>query len=160
MEKIVGKPKELIKSIWKLNKYKVYTIEIKNYRKKRSLDSNSYAWVLMDKIAEVLGITKEDVYKEFIKEVGQFTILAVKDFDADSIAIDLKKIVICWVTRNVGKSCIPGYLSLMLYYGTSTYTQKDMTRFVNYVVEQAKELDIETLPPYEIERLNSLWKQY
>ena len=46
------------------------TIDIKKWRKKRSLDANSYCWVLCDKIAKELSkeniVTKEEVYKEMV----------------------------------------------------------------------------------------------
>lgn len=46
-------------------------IELKKWYKKRSLDANSYCWVLCDSIAKELSkdgtsITKEDVYKDSI----------------------------------------------------------------------------------------------
>ena len=49
-------------------------IEMKKYRQKRSLDANSYCWVLCDKIAKSMqgGISKEDVYKDAISYVGTF----------------------------------------------------------------------------------------
>ena len=44
-------------------------IEIKIKRKKRSVDANSYCWVLCDKIAQAVGITKEEVYRKHIHDV-------------------------------------------------------------------------------------------
>ncbi|MFQ8836334.1 MAG: hypothetical protein ACLR8L_00240 [Oscillospiraceae bacterium] len=41
---------------------KKYVAEIKEFRKKRSLDSNNYFWQLCDQIAGKLGRTKEDLY--------------------------------------------------------------------------------------------------
>ena len=41
---------------------KKYVAEIKEFRKKRSLDSNNYFWHLCDQIADKLGRTKEDIY--------------------------------------------------------------------------------------------------
>ena len=45
------------------------SLEIKKYRRKRSLDANAYAWVLMSKLAEVLHTSKEEVYEENVKAV-------------------------------------------------------------------------------------------
>ena len=52
-------------------------IEIKKHREKRSLDANSYCWVLCDEIAKELSkdgaiFSKEDVYKEHIRIFGTF----------------------------------------------------------------------------------------
>lgn len=46
------------------------SVEIKPYRKKRSLDSNAYFWVLVDKLAAKLGRGKTEIYKEYIREIG------------------------------------------------------------------------------------------
>lgn len=47
-----------------LNDYrdKDLAIEIKLFRNKRSLNSNAYAWVLMQKLAQAMSVTKDDIY--------------------------------------------------------------------------------------------------
>ena len=58
-----------------LNNIKVdgdYSIEIKRHSEKRSLNANSYCWVLCQRIAEKLSsdgqyVSKEDVYRGAIK---------------------------------------------------------------------------------------------
>ena len=53
-----------------MNGLEKLSIEIKPYRARRSLDANAYAWVLMDRLAEKLNESKENVYREFIKNIG------------------------------------------------------------------------------------------
>ena len=50
---------------------KLLTVDISQQRKKRSLDANSYAWVLITKIADVLRTSKEELYIEMLKRYGQ-----------------------------------------------------------------------------------------
>ena len=57
---------------------KVYACSIKLFRKSRSLDSNSYAWVLMGKIADILRASKEDVYFNALKHYGQSTVVSIR----------------------------------------------------------------------------------
>ena len=38
--------------------------ELKEYKQKRSLDSNAYAWVLLGKLQDKLHIPKEDIYRD------------------------------------------------------------------------------------------------
>lgn len=57
--------------------------EIKEYRQKRSLDSNAYCWVLCDKIAKELSkdgtiITKEKIYQDAILQIGTFEPMIVE----------------------------------------------------------------------------------
>lgn len=49
---------------------KVYDVEIKEHREKRSLDSNAYAWLLIDRLAEKLRIPKTEIYRRYIREIG------------------------------------------------------------------------------------------
>lgn len=46
------------------------SIEVKPYREKRSLDANAYFFVLADRLAEKMKITKEEVYRNAIREIG------------------------------------------------------------------------------------------
>ena len=66
-----------------ISKGKMLTVEIKQYKVKRSLDSNAYCFVLCQKIAEKINSTKELVYQKFIKDVGQFEIVPIKNEATD-----------------------------------------------------------------------------
>lgn len=55
-------------AITALEEGKVYTVEIMEKRGKRSREANSYAWVLLDKLAAKMHIPKEDIYREIIKK--------------------------------------------------------------------------------------------
>ena len=55
---------------WKKNGKELLTIEFDIARKKRSLDANAYAWVLIDKISKAVSIGKTEVYKAAIKDIG------------------------------------------------------------------------------------------
>lgn len=46
-----------------------YEVEIKESRKKRSLDANAYFWVLCDKLAEETRIPKEEIYRQAIRNI-------------------------------------------------------------------------------------------
>ena len=51
---MIGTPEELSRYLWQLDKNKKY--EIKEYKEKRSLNSNSYAWKLITELGNVLRI--------------------------------------------------------------------------------------------------------
>ena len=50
------------------HKDRLYDLEVKEHRKKRSLDANAYAWVLINKIADALRITPKEIYRQVWKE--------------------------------------------------------------------------------------------
>ena len=56
----------LVDSLGDIDPEKEYDVTIKPHRRKRSLDSNSYLWVLMGKLAKALRSTSEEVYRTYI----------------------------------------------------------------------------------------------
>jgi hypothetical protein len=137
---------------------KLLEIESHQQKKKRSLDANALLWVLCQKIAEVIHSTKESVYRKFIKEVGQFEIVPIK-------AEAVERWIEVWNSKGLGwfaevmeDSKLPGYKKVISYYGSSVYDQREMSVLLDEVVSQCKEMDIETLPPAEIQALKDSWK--
>jgi hypothetical protein len=74
---MIGSSEEIIR--WLFNQDREKRFEIKEHKKKRSLDANAYCWVLLQKIADKLNSTKEEIYRRIIKEKGTFEILPIKD---------------------------------------------------------------------------------
>jgi len=133
-------------------------VEIKKWRKKRSLDANAYAWVLIDKIAQATGIPKTEVYRQAIREIGGVSdIVAVPDNAVEKFREGWSKQGIGWQTEILDSK--PGYKRIVVYYGSSTYDTKQMSALIDSLVQDAQALGIETLPPAEIARLNSQWEE-
>ena len=61
------------------------TVELKKFRPKRSLDANAYFFVLADKVAEKLNTTKEDIYRNCIKEIGGVSEIVCVKKEAESL---------------------------------------------------------------------------
>ena len=75
-------------------------IEVKRWRKRRSLDANAYAWVLMDRIAQATGVPKTEVYRQAIREIGGVSdIVAVPDNAVDKFREGWSKQGIGWQTE-------------------------------------------------------------
>ena len=132
-------------------------IEITKHKVKRSLNANNYAWTLIGKIADAVGNTKEEVYREYIKHKGIYRVITIDEKASSTF----KKI---WEEKGLGWICeksetkIAGLVDLIAYYGTSSYNTKQMANFIDYVVQEAKALDIQTLTPDEIARLKNDWE--
>ena len=151
---MIGKPEELVRWLFNQDKEKVF--EIKEHKLKRSLNANAYCWVLMNKIADAIKSTKEEVYREYIKNKGIFRLITMnKDATNTFIKVWQEK-GLGWIC-DISESKSEGMVDVVAYYGTSSYNTKQMANFIDYVVDEAKNLGIETLPPDEIERLKSLW---
>jgi hypothetical protein len=134
-------------------------VTIKKYRKKRSLDANAYFFVLADKVAERTGLSKEEVYKEAIKNIGGVSdIVCIKNEFVDRLREAWHNNGIGWQTETL-PSKIDGCTNVILYYGSSTYNTEQMSRLIDNIVQDCKSLGIETMPPCEIEALKSLWER-
>ncbi|MGI5927164.1 MAG: hypothetical protein ACOX8A_08315 [Thermacetogeniaceae bacterium] len=128
----------------------VVSIEIKKYRKSRSLDANAYAWVLIDKIAAALSVEQSIVYKNAIREIGGVSqIVCVKSNAVDQLIGGWESKGIGWQTDTL-PSKLEGCTNVVLYFGSSSYDTKQMKLLIDNLVEEAKGLGIETMTPDEI----------
>lgn len=127
------------------------SVEIKKWRDHRSLSANAYAWVLITKIAQSIDppMNKETVYVEMLKRYGQGGIISVRKDKQDEVlrAFDYYSI------KGEGEVKGKPFVHVMVYVGSSKYDTKEMSTFISGIVEDAKELGIETMPPDELERL-------
>lgn len=131
---------------------------LKKFRQKRSLDSNAYAWVLIDKLAAALRLTKEEVYREAIRGIGGVSeTVCVKDAAVDRLVEGWKHNGLGWFTDTV-KSKIPGCTNVVLYYGSSVYDTKQMSALIDVIVTEAKAQGIETLTPEQLAAMTAEWR--
>lgn len=153
---LINEKQSLIKAYDKL-KPVTLDITIKHHRKKRSLDANAYAWVLMSKLAQVLNIPKTEVYRQYIKEIGCYEPMPIKDERVG----DFEKIWgskgTGWVLEVIDDSKLKGYKLCHAYYGSSAYDTKQMSRLIDLIVEDCKLQEIETLTPSEIAKIKAQW---
>lgn len=66
-------PRAAQEVIGEMEEGKRYELTLKQQRKKRSLDSNAYAWTLMDKLAERMGLPKEEIYRGYVRKTSAAT---------------------------------------------------------------------------------------
>ena len=136
---------------------KVYEADLKEHRKKRSLDANAYCFVLISKIAEKTGVGIKEIYRKAVREIGgNNTVVCVKDEAVDALCSGWELKGLGWQTDTVA-SKLDGCTNVILYYGSSTYDTKTMSRLIDYVVQDAKALGIETMTPYELAALIERW---
>lgn len=132
-------------------------IEIKKYSKRRSMDSNNLAWALIDQIAEKMNLSKTEVYRDAIKEIGGVSeIVCVQDFAVD-------KLVKGWTHKGLGwqadveRSKLPNCYNVTLYFGSSMFDTRQMSALINILVQQCNTLGLPTLTETEIERSLAVW---
>ena len=133
------------------------SIDIKPAHRKRSLDANAYAWVLIDKIAEKTGLKKTEVYRNAIREIGGVSAtVCVQDRAVESLRYGWSKNGIGWQSETM-KSKIPGCTNVVLYYGSSAYDSRQMAQFIDSLIQDAESLGIPTITDEQADRLVGKW---
>lgn len=129
----------------------------KKHRKKRSLDANAYAWILMDKLAFATGLPKEEIYRSTIKDIGGNTeTVCVLEEAAEKLCSAWSRNGLGWQT-DVVPSKLAGCVNVVLYYGSSTYDAQQMSRLIDGLIQDCKALNIETLPPDKLSAMVEAW---
>lgn len=147
----------LAKLIETLDESKEYTIEVKEKKKKRSLDANSYFWALADKLSEKLNKPKTDIYREYIKEIGGVSdTLCMLDKAVDKFCERWASMGIGYQTDRI-ESKLEGCTNVIAYYGSSTYDTAQMSRLIDMAVQDCKQFDIPTYDKEELDRLVKEW---
>ena len=130
---------------------------LKRMHKKRSLDANAYFWTMCSKLAAVLGIPKEEIYRELIREIGDNFIIGYYDEDAVQPAIKFwQGQGLGWVTDVLGK--VGDKIGVFQYYGSSHYDTTQMSRLIDLLLEECKEQGIDTLSDREKSLMLEEWK--
>ena len=124
-------------------KDKEVSIEIKAAGKGRSRDANAMCWALCSDIGKAMTppLAKEDVYRIAIKAVGVYSPVTV-------VAWDLATIRRRWESHGVGWFCEvvddagTGRKLIHLYYGSSTYSVSEMKVLLDWLIDQAQQMEI------------------
>lgn len=129
------------------------SVEIKKWRDKRSLSQNSYCWVLITAIAQCIHppMNKEEVYVTMLKRYGQGGMVTVVKDKADEILRAFDYYEITGEKSAKGKA----FLIVKVFVGSSKYDSAEMNTFISGIIEEAKDLGIETMTPCEIARLEN-----
>lgn len=146
---------------------KLLALTAKVYRRKRSLDANSYYWSLLTKLSEVAGISKNRAHNMMLRRYGKLVevdgdliYVVVPDNDeGERMALEAETFHIKPTsqvkTANDGSS----FRTYLMLRGSSTYDTAEMSTLINGLVEECKDLGIETMTPQELDRMMELYEQ-
>ena len=133
-------------------------VTARRHREKRSLNANSYFHVLTGKIAEVLGTSLTHEKNRLIREYGQYmeidglipTTTAKSKYE--DRMLDMEGVHLKVIARPDKETVRFAFMR-----GSHTYDTREMSRLIDAAVSEAKELNIETIPPEQLERMKQLW---
>lgn len=140
------------------------SVDLKKYRKKRSLNANSYFWKLCSELADKMGMldkekfTKEYFYREAIKDIGVWQDDEVAPEKVKWRREAWERLGMGWITERVDFSADGRREIIRFYYGSSQYNTEQMSKLIDNIVQDCKALGIETIPPNELEGMKKAWK--
>ncbi len=136
-----------------LNDEKLKECKIGHYKKKRSLNSNSYAWTLITQIADKLRSSKEEVYLQMLKRYGPSSVVSIVEEAAEVFEKSVK------YSERFGESILndKNFIHIKVFMGSSEFDTKQMAIFIDGIVSEATVLKIPTMTPGELERIKEQW---
>ena len=149
--------KEIVRDLADAFRDKLLSLKVSKLSKKRSLDANAYCWSLIGKLAKQLRLPKNEVYMEYIREIGDYDIVCVMDKAAAKLRQSWESKGLGWQTDEM-LSKIDGCTNVILYYGSSSYTTEQMSRFISMIKDDCIDYGIPTRPQDEIDALLNSWE--
>lgn len=142
-----GNKVEISQFLYKLDKDTIYDIKIDKHRNKRSLDANAYSWVLQNEIANLLRISKEEVHFDMLKHYGQCDYVSLLADINPGLYFDY------YEEQGTFRNSNNTFKSYLIYKPTHKYDSREMSIFIDGVVQEARNLGIETLDDENIKNL-------
>ena len=136
---------------------KEYRVQVKHMG--RSLDANAYFWVLVGRLSEKLQTPPNDIYRSYIPDIGgNYELVPVRE---DRIEAWER----VWCSGHIGRMIedmgpcrrLKGYHNIRSYISSSDYDTAQMSRLIDLVVEDCRQMGIETMTPKELDALVSRW---
>lgn len=128
-------------------------VDIDKWREKRSLDANAYSWVLQDQIAKKMGLSIDEVHDKMVLEYGVLETYSImkEAWESAKRLFDYYKVL--GESETNGKT----FIHIRAGIGTHNYDSKEMSVFLDGVVQEAKQLGIETLDEIRLRELAEQW---
>lgn len=155
----MGKAMAIVRNM----KQTLHTLTIKVFRKKRSLDANAKMWALLNEMSVLLHIPPEEIYQGYIPDVGgNYRIVPVKPEEIPDWDKEWCRGHIGRMTEDMGPcraADLKGYHNLKLYRGSSEYDTAQFSRLLDLVLQDCRQLGIETLSEREKSLLLEEWEK-
>lgn len=136
---------------------KVLSVELKQYREKRSRDANAYYWVLVGEIARITGDSRNHIHNIMLNRYGEMDTMPDGSLipfcirnDIDFLEFSHPHLKPTQKTLSKGDRLFRWCYQIK---GSSEYNTAEMSHLINGIVSECREMGIETLPPNEIERM-------
>lgn len=155
-----GTPQELI--VYLLGQDRDKEFEIKPYKQKRSNEANAYYQTLLDQLANVLNLPRDEVHRQMLEDYGT---LKYNDDGTPYVHIRYENealpkdgdyyfdtgVDVAIIGYKGDKDVTRAGRQYKVIRGSHTYKSDEMARLIRGLVQECEQQDIETRTPQEIE---------
>lgn len=145
--------RESCKKLWDALGDQEITFSIKRRVVPRSLNANNYAWSLIEKLAVAVKSDKDSVYEEMLRRYGTGETYTDEAGNECKVLFSLREgVPPALVARHYAETGV-GYVEgkKFIHYraikGTSEYSTKEMSVFLDGIISECQEVGIETDTP-------------
>ena len=119
------------------------TVEIKRASRGRSKDANAMCWALCSDIGKAMTppLGKEEVYRMAIRACGVYTQTIVTVWDVETLRNRWESHGVGWFVDVMDDAGI-GKKLVHIYYGSSTYQVDEMRNLLDWLIDQAMQMEI------------------
>lgn len=135
------------------------SVEIKKATKKRSKDANAMCWALCHDIGNAMQppVPKEEVYRQAIRDVGEYEPLPIRADAVETFQQRWASKGVGWFAEVIDDSKLPGYKLVFAYYGSSTYSTTTMSKVIDLLVQDARNMGVQIPASKEQEEALAAW---
>lgn len=142
---MIGNSQAIINYLFSQDRNKLF--EIKEYKARRTLNQNAYAWKLINELGNKLKISKEDLYLQMLEDYGQSIVVSLlKEINPEHYFKYYKLI---------GSGEVKGkeFNHYRVYKGSSEFNTLEMKYFLDGIIQECENVGIPTLTQEQIERM-------
>jgi len=124
-------------------------ISVERYSESRTRKANAYLWAVITKIGNLLRESKEDIYMDMLQAYGQGGAVSVEERFEEKFKRTYK------YHEYLGESTLNGkvFKHYRFWVGSSEYNREEFSILLDGVLQEAKNLGIETKTEEEIQSL-------
>lgn len=146
MEGLFKKDKLLVE-VSNLDNDKLYDVKIKIYSDKRTKTMNSYYWVLVTQLADVLRTSKDELHEQLIKRYSQ------RDYISLLSNINPGDYFPYYEYQSTYKHSNNTFKSYLIFKRSSDMNKQEFSILLDGVISECKEVGIPTMTPDQVAEL-------
>ncbi len=144
------KKDKLLIEVSNLDNDKLYDVKINVYSDKRTKTMNSYYWVLLSQLANVLRTSKDELHEQLLKRYSQRDYISLLD------KVNISDYFPYYEYKSSYKHNNNTFKCYLVFKRSSDMNKQEFSILLDGLISECKEVGISTMSPKEISELNYL----